>query len=440
MWKEMLTPNTQSVIENISKLECIKDFHLCGGTGIALQLKHRRSEDLDFELLSVQGKNEESKRLDHGRIIDELKSVFGSVENGEGVVTNNHFECFVGNHVKLSFFKPTYKVPVLNEVSILNNLKTVSLQDALGMKLYVITQRDKFRDYYDIYSILKEGYSLEDGIRYALSFSRHDISSNNIIQKILSKDFFDPSKKEGYFDFNELKAKYNVSSSQICDFIEEKLTRVQIKKIKVDTTINKSIGRLFYETFINVKANRLVRILDCFQEYKELQNGDAKINYLSGLLSSVGVNVAPYDFSNADFLELRKNKDVDSLKKVDEIISEYDLYNKLRLEIEQQNHAIKEAQEVKMEYSLKSILIENCNLKIDDLKNQLKDLRFFEEFESAEREKFKLKTKVETKKNCKKMDAILDSDLNLMRDNIKQKQEDSEKQKETNTRTIKRKR
>ena len=93
-----------------------------------------------------------------------------------------------------------------------------------------------------------------------------------------------------------------------------------------------------------------------------------------------------------------------------------------------------------MEYSLKSILIENCNLKIDDLKNQLKDLRFFEEFESAEREKFKLKTKVETKKNCKKMDAILDSDLNLMRDNIKQKQEDSEKQKETNTRTIKRKR
>ena len=297
-----------------------------------------------------------------------------------------------------------------------------------------------FRDYYDIYSILKEGYSLEDGIRYALSFSRHDISSNNIIQKILSKDFFDPSKKEGYFDFNELKAKYNVSSSQICDFIEEKLTRVQIKKIKVDTTINKSIGRLFYETFINVKANRLVRILDCFQEYKELQNGDAKINYLSGLLSSVGVNVAPYDFSNADFLELRKNKDVDSLKKVDEIISEYDLYNKLRLEIEQQNHAIKEAQEVKMEYSLKSILIENCNLKIDDLKNQLKDLRFFEEFESAEREKFKLKTKVETKKNCKKMDAILDSDLNLMRDNIKQKQEDSEKQKETNTRTIKRKR
>ena len=79
-------------------------------------------------------------------------------------------------------------------------------------------------------------------------------------------------------------------------------------------------------------------------------------------------------------------------------------------------------------------------MKIDDLKNQLKDLRFFEEFESAVRERIKLKTNVETKKICTKMDTILDSDLNLMRDNIKQTQEDSEKQKETNTRTIKRKR
>ena len=62
MWKEGLTQNTLEVFERISKLDFVKDFHLCGGTGIALQLNHRFSEDLDFELLTVQGKSEKEKK------------------------------------------------------------------------------------------------------------------------------------------------------------------------------------------------------------------------------------------------------------------------------------------------------------------------------------------------------------------------------------------
>ena len=42
-----LTDSTKEVFESVSRLECIKDLFLCGGTGISIQLNHRLSEDLD---------------------------------------------------------------------------------------------------------------------------------------------------------------------------------------------------------------------------------------------------------------------------------------------------------------------------------------------------------------------------------------------------------
>jgi hypothetical protein len=45
-----LTAATEEVFEQVSQLECIKGLFLCGGTGQSLQVNHRLSEDLDFEL------------------------------------------------------------------------------------------------------------------------------------------------------------------------------------------------------------------------------------------------------------------------------------------------------------------------------------------------------------------------------------------------------
>ncbi len=436
MWKDGLTKNTLDIFEKVSQLECIKDLYLCGGTGIALQLHHRFSEDLDFELLSVQGKGEEYKALNHGLIMSELKSVFGNVDT-KGVATNNHFECIVGDHVKLSFYKPTYKVPVLNGVNILNNLNTVSLQDALGMKLYVITQRSKFRDYYDIYSLLKEGCSLQEGIMYAIKFSRHDVSSNAIVQKILSKEQFIESKNEGFFNFIELKAKYNVNVHQICDFIEEQLTHVQIKKEKLDKTVNKSIGRLFYETFTRANDSLLVSLLDKLPGYVELKNDENKIKFIRDLLSSVKVEVAPYDTNDIDLLSIRKSKDVNSLGRVNEILAEYNKFNALNAEITQQQNAINEAQNIPMDGSLKELLIANCNSKIETLKSQQVDLRFFQEFEIAEKKRHEIKVLEMSKDISNKIDKALDSEIETIKDKLESQQEDQE---ESNTKSVRRRR
>ena len=43
-----LAPHTAEIFEEFSKLECIKDYCLIGGTALALQLNHRLSEDIDL--------------------------------------------------------------------------------------------------------------------------------------------------------------------------------------------------------------------------------------------------------------------------------------------------------------------------------------------------------------------------------------------------------
>jgi hypothetical protein len=46
--QEALFEKTEKVIEMISRKEFVKSYFLVGGTALALQLKHRLSENLDF--------------------------------------------------------------------------------------------------------------------------------------------------------------------------------------------------------------------------------------------------------------------------------------------------------------------------------------------------------------------------------------------------------
>ena len=43
-----LAQHTEEIFKKISSLECVKEYVLMGGTALALQLNHRKSEDLDF--------------------------------------------------------------------------------------------------------------------------------------------------------------------------------------------------------------------------------------------------------------------------------------------------------------------------------------------------------------------------------------------------------
>ena len=207
-----LTDSTKEVFESVSKLECIKDLTLCGGTGISVQLNHRLSEDLDFELI---GTKKERPQLDFGGILREIKGVFPDAQ--EELLGSDHFLVFINDRkVKLSFFRPENPVKTMAVGLKYNNLKAPTLQDLLGMKVYALCVRTVFRDYYDIYSLLESDQKLEEAISYASYLSRHQIRSKAMYSRMLSPQLF---RKEE--EFNTMSPRYDVTAEEIMDRIKQ---------------------------------------------------------------------------------------------------------------------------------------------------------------------------------------------------------------------------
>ena len=221
-WKLGLRQETIPVFEAVSQMEVVKGLYLCGGTAQSLQMRHRKSEDLDFELLGLR---KERPMLDFSAISNEISSVFPNCR--KEFLSKNQLQIFVNGNVKLSFFRPENSVPELGKGFVYNNIVTPSLQELLGMKLFTIAVRSAFRDYYDIYALLKDGYDLAKGVEYAGKFSRHTIHSKFIYSILLNENYF--HKPEG---FSLLEPKYDVSTKDIAEFIQQYIEGqgVKIKK------------------------------------------------------------------------------------------------------------------------------------------------------------------------------------------------------------------
>ena len=91
------------------------------------------------------------------------------------------------------------------------------IESIMAMKMEVMLRRMKFRDYYDIYCILQEGFSIHNGIEKARKLSRHRLSSKNIIAMLLGGQFIPDN------NFATLEPKFNLTKEQIRDYILQKL-------------------------------------------------------------------------------------------------------------------------------------------------------------------------------------------------------------------------
>lgn len=218
-WRQGLKPETIPVFEKVSQLEVIKGLYLCGGTAQSLQMMHRKSEDLDFELLGIR---KDRPQLDFAAISNAVSEVYPDCR--KEFLGRNQLQIFVNGNVKLSFFRPDNSVPELGKGFVYNNIVTPSLQELLGMKLFTIAVRSAFRDYYDIYALLKAGYDLEEGVSYAGKFSRHNIHSKTIYGILLNDNYFRKPT-----DFSLLDPIYDVSTTDIADYIKLYITEKNIK-------------------------------------------------------------------------------------------------------------------------------------------------------------------------------------------------------------------
>ncbi len=143
-----MPPKTLKVFETLSKQNFISNFTLVGGTALSVQLKHRRSEDLDFifdgDELSINTiKRNISRLFPNYRIIKQ---------------DYNWQIDFVADQVKLTFFTSGAVVIPFNIKKYAFRYDKINICKAsviASLKMATIAQRNTIRDYYDLYFLAK---------------------------------------------------------------------------------------------------------------------------------------------------------------------------------------------------------------------------------------------------------------------------------------------
>lgn len=146
MHKEILNNDQVELLPLLKKFN--REFYLVGGTAIALYLGHRRSIDFDlFKPTSFSAK----------KVITKIES-----QQLEYKVTRNVQEQLnlIISDVKFTFFE--YPFPVTPAIKFEDYVKVPSLIDLSAMKAYALGRRSKWKDYVDLYFILKSYYTVTE--------------------------------------------------------------------------------------------------------------------------------------------------------------------------------------------------------------------------------------------------------------------------------------
>lgn len=125
-----------------------RSFYLVGGTAIALHLGHRRSIDFDLFTFSDLRKSRIKKTL--------LELPFKQVPIFEDY---DQLHLFV-NQVKLTFFNYPYSIE--HPIKVDSILTIPTLLSLAAMKAFALGRRSKWKDYVDLYFIIRDFYSIEE--------------------------------------------------------------------------------------------------------------------------------------------------------------------------------------------------------------------------------------------------------------------------------------
>ncbi len=146
-----IEPRTLSLLRTLMELPYLKDFHLVGGTALALKYGHRVSVDLD--LFGGNG-------YDKDFIIESLKLSFGLNFIDSQSKAKWAIFCYV-NNIKVDIIH--YKQPFLIQPETIEGIRLYNDLDIFAMKINAILGRGKKKDFWDIAELLKH-YTVQECI------------------------------------------------------------------------------------------------------------------------------------------------------------------------------------------------------------------------------------------------------------------------------------
>ena len=140
MHKEILTTEQVHLLPLVQQFA--KDFYLVGGTAIAFHIGHRRS--IDFDLFTF--KKFENNKIK--RVITKEARINTVMRDEEGQYT------LMINHVQMTFFQCPFLIPAKHWFQRI--IKMPDLLTLAAMKAYALGRRAKWKDYVDLYFIMKK--------------------------------------------------------------------------------------------------------------------------------------------------------------------------------------------------------------------------------------------------------------------------------------------
>lgn len=152
MFRKAIPDPVWRVLLGLSVLESLQSGYLAGGTGLAIQLGHRVSVDLDFFF---------PEGSDHLDVLEELPSLGMSAT----VISQTPGHCeLIIDGVKVDFIRERIPLTCPPKRFSLDH-GTVAIADPLDigrMKLFSIARRGSRRDFIDLYCLTQEVLSLGD--------------------------------------------------------------------------------------------------------------------------------------------------------------------------------------------------------------------------------------------------------------------------------------
>jgi hypothetical protein len=177
---------------------------LSGGTSLMIQLPARKSYDFDLFF---------PYEIPHD-FFEKAVNEFGS--KVEILINNLHELSFISNsQFKISMiyfpFIRKYKPIVLNDSIFLSSFKDISSD-----KAYAIGRSPEYRDYVDLFIVIKSGFSLKQVIKDAKSKFKEGFSEKLFLSQL---NFFDDIKD---FTVDFIDKEYSLSEIKEFFFIETK--------------------------------------------------------------------------------------------------------------------------------------------------------------------------------------------------------------------------
>lgn len=124
-----------------------REFYLVGGTAIALYIGHRKS--IDFDLFKLKSVNSRKCMTAVSKSGFSYSVLFRDVDQIH----------FLVNGVKVTFFQYLYEIFAMQDVE--GVFRVPALLDLAAMKAFALGRRSKWKDYVDLYFLLKDHFTIE---------------------------------------------------------------------------------------------------------------------------------------------------------------------------------------------------------------------------------------------------------------------------------------